>query len=82
MSEDLRKKTETSPELEPTKTDNPKLKFNWVAFFVMIIALAVAWVMGLIIPGPLDDFAYQIVIVSVYSFLNAHGFNVKNIFKK
>lgn len=65
---------------EQITTSQPR--FSWVAFFVMGIAIGAAWLLGVLIPGPFDDVMYDIVIASIYGFLYAHGFSVKNIFKK
>lgn len=60
----------------------PKPKFNWIAFFVMILSIGGALLVGYFIPGPFDEFLATVVISSVYGFLNAHDFKIKNIFKK
>lgn len=83
-----------NPELEDTKphqlirpanafeTVSPKPKFNWVAFFVMILSIGAALLVGYLIPGPFDEFLATVVISSIYGFLNANNFRVKNIFRR
>lgn len=73
---------------QPTKVVRPpaprveKFKFHWGAFFVMILAIGAALIVGYIIPGPFDEFLATVAISSVYGFLNSHDFKLKNIFKK
>ena len=74
---------DTKPRQAFTPTElAPKPKFNWVAFFVMVLSIGGALIVGYFIPGPFDEFLATVVISSVYGFLNAHDFKLKNIFKK
>lgn len=59
-----------------------KFKFHWGAFFVMILSIGAALMVGYFIPGPFDEFLATVAISSIYGFLNAHDFKIKNIFKK
>jgi hypothetical protein len=70
-------------ELKKQKESNPiKTNFNWTAFFVMLIAITAAMIVGTLIPGPLDEIIMMMVITAINGFMAANGFSIKNVFKK
>ncbi|PIR99554.1 hypothetical protein COT86_03325, partial [Candidatus Collierbacteria bacterium CG10_big_fil_rev_8_21_14_0_10_43_36] len=62
--------TEPTPETKPEKQP----QFNWVAFIVMIIMIGVALLVGVLIPGILDEYIAMFIITTLYGFAQAHGF--------
>ena len=70
-------------ELTPPPETNPeKIKFNWVAFIVMLISIGAALLVGVLIPGILDEYIAMFIITTLYGFAQAHGFKVNKITKK
>lgn len=68
---------ENSVETEPTPENLPDgRKFNWVAFFVMLISIGVVLAVGLLIPGLLDEYIAIIIINIIYGFAQANGFKL------
>lgn len=49
-----------------------KFKFSWTAFFVMLISIGTALLVGTLIPGLLDEILAAIVISAVNAFISAH----------
>ncbi|KKT29498.1 MAG: hypothetical protein UW41_C0038G0001 [Candidatus Collierbacteria bacterium GW2011_GWC2_44_18] len=66
------KSIETEPTPETKLEKQPK--FNWVAFIVMIILIGVALLVGILIPGILDEYIAMFIITTLYGFAQAHGF--------
>ncbi|KKT40154.1 hypothetical protein A3K29_04615 [Candidatus Collierbacteria bacterium RIFOXYB2_FULL_46_14] len=62
--------TEPTPETKPEKQP----QFSWVAFVVMIISIGLALLVGMIIPGILDEYIAMFIITTLYGFAQAHGF--------
>jgi hypothetical protein len=52
---------------------SPKKRgFSWAAFFVMLISIGTALLVGTLIPGLLDEILAAIVISAVNAFISAH----------
>jgi len=49
-----------------------KRSFSWTAFFVMLISIGTALLVGTLIPGLLDEILAAIVISAVNAFISAH----------
>lgn len=60
---------EPSPEMQPEK-----FRFNVVAFIVALILIGVALLVGVIIPGILDEYIAMFIITTLHGVAQAHGF--------
>lgn len=59
---------------DPNPEPEPRLKFNWIAFIVMLISIGIALLVGMLIPGILDEYLAVIIINLIYGFAQQHGF--------
>lgn len=49
-----------------------KQSFSWAAFFVMLMSIGTALLVGTLIPGLFDEILAAIVISAVNAFISAH----------
>ncbi len=49
-----------------------KQSFSWAAFFVMLISIGTALLVGTLIPGLFDEILAAIIISAVNAFISAH----------
>ena len=58
--------------LKGHRNTQSRVKFSWVSFWVMLISISAALLVGTLIPGLLDELIAAVVIAAVNSFISAH----------
>jgi hypothetical protein len=62
-----------SRDSDPLPNEPERAKFNWIAFIVMLVSIGVALLVGILVPGILDEYIAIIIINLIYGFAQSHG---------
>jgi len=76
------KRVVASELIPPPDTNPEKIKFNWIAFIVMILSVSASLLVLAFVPTVFDEIIVMVIINVIYGFAQAHGFKLNKISKK
>jgi len=68
------RRVEREPTPETKAEKQPK--FNWFAFVVAMVLIGIALLIGVLFPGPLDEFIAIFIINILYGLAQTHGIKI------
>ncbi|HBC45216.1 MAG: hypothetical protein UX08_C0025G0002 [Candidatus Collierbacteria bacterium GW2011_GWB1_45_35] len=74
--EDLPKLESIEKEPTPETKAEKQPRFNWFAFVVAMALIGIALLIGVLFPGPLDEFIAIFIINILYGLAQTHGIKI------